>query len=54
MGQLCRGARESNVIDGKYFSLPVVLFTVSVLIVSPIMFLFVSFGVTVLGEVPTF
>jgi hypothetical protein len=53
-GQLCRGERESNVIEGNYFSLPVVLITVSVVIVSPIMLLFVSFRSIVLGEVLTF
>lgn len=54
MGQICRGLRERNILDGNYFSLPVVLITVSVLIVPPIMLLFVSFRVTVLGEVLTF
>jgi len=45
---------ERNILDGNYFSLPVVLITVSVLIVPPIMLLFVSFRVTVFGEVLTF
>jgi hypothetical protein len=54
MGQLCRGVRESNIIDGNYFSLPVVLITVSVFIVPPVMLLFVSVRVTVLGEVLKF
>jgi hypothetical protein len=54
MGLLCKGEREGNIGDGNYFSLPVVLITVGVLVVPPIMLWFVSFRVTVLGEVPTF
>jgi hypothetical protein len=47
MGQLCRGVKESHIINRDYFSLPVVLITVNMSIVPPIMLLFVSFRVTV-------